>query len=103
MNKLVRNKMVDIIQSEGRVLRYTVLSDNEYQYALRVKLLEEATEVKDSDNIDNFIEELADVQEVIDCLLKVNNLTKNQVKKVQTQKRRKRGSFDKKYFIVEEM
>lgn len=103
MNKLVRDKMVDIIESEGRVLSYIVLPEHRHKHALRVKLIEEATEVRNSDTIENLIEELADVQEVIDCLIKANGLTKQQIKQEQTKKRKKRGSFKKGYFILEEI
>lgn len=103
MNKLVRDKMVDIIQSEGRVLSYIVLPEHRYKHALRIKLIEEATEVRNSNTVENLIEELADVQEVIDCLIKANNLKKQQIKQEQTKKRKKRGSFKKGYFILEEI
>jgi phosphoribosyl-ATP pyrophosphohydrolase len=103
MNKLVRDKMVKIIESEGRVLRYTILPEDRYKHQLKVKLIEEATEVRNSNSIENLIEEIADVQEVIDCIIKANNLNKKDIKTAQSRKRKNRGSFKKGFFIIEEI
>lgn len=101
MNKLVRDKIVEIIESEGRMLIYEVLPKDKYMASLRNKIVEEAIEVSYSDTRDNLIEEIADVQEVINCLLLVSGISKKEVTQVQTKKRKEKGSFKKRHYIFE--
>ena len=60
-NKLVRDKIPDIIKAEGRTVKTRVLNDEEYRVELNKKLQEEVKEYLD----DNNVEELADIVEVI--------------------------------------
>lgn len=47
--------------------------------------------IAELDNREAFVEELADVQEVLDQLHKISNIDAAELKKVQTSKREKRG------------
>ena len=60
-NKLVRDKIPDIIEKSGKKAITTVLNDEEYLTELDRKLNEERTEYQQ----DKSIEELADMLEVI--------------------------------------
>ncbi len=60
-NKLVRDKITDIIESDGRIAKYRILDNNEYRKELNSKLQEEVKEYLD----DNNVEELADIVEVV--------------------------------------
>ena len=63
-NKLVRDRVPEIIESSGRTCVTEILSDEDYLRMLDVKLDEELAEYHDDQNI----EELADLMEVIrDC------------------------------------
>ena len=63
-NKLVRDRIPEIIESSGRTCVTVILSDEDYLRMLDVKLDEELAEYHDDQNI----EELADLMEVIrDC------------------------------------
>ena len=63
-NKLVRDRIPEIIESSGRTCVTEILSDEDYLRMLDVKLDEELAEYHDDQNI----EELADLMEVIrDC------------------------------------
>lgn len=99
MNKLVRDKIVEIIQKEGREVNFSVLSNSDYEQALKTKLQEEALEVIKASNNQETLEELADLQELIDCLLTHLKITKTELKAAQLKKNQQKGSFRKRHFI----
>ena len=64
-NKLVRDKIVDIIEADGRKAEYRILDNVEFRNELNKKLQEEVHEYLE----DNNVEELADIVEVIHGIL----------------------------------
>lgn len=99
MNKLVRDKIVDIIQKSGRTVNHVKLNDADYEVALKNKLQEESLEVIAAKNQKETVEELADLQELIDCLLVHINVSKEELQKAQEAKNQAKGSFKDKIFI----
>lgn len=72
-NKLVRDRIPEIIEASGKTCRTTVLNDTEYLPMLDAKLDEELAEYhKDQD-----IEELADLLEVIYAAIARGYLLRN--------------------------
>ena len=63
-NKLVRDKIPEIIEADGKVCRTHILSNEEYIVALEAKLNEEVAEYQADKNL----EEMADVQICLDTL-----------------------------------
>ena len=100
MGKLVRDKIIQIIKDSGRDPKYKVLSQKDYKNSLRKKLLEESQEVVEAKSKKELAEEIADVQEVLECLKKAYGLRSQDVKKIQNKKRKERGSFLKKLFLI---
>ena len=99
--KLVRDRIPEIVESQGKKAVIRVLSDNnEYLESLLSKLIEEATELAQAESDDNQLEELADVMEVIESILELKNLTQRDISIVQEQKREKRGGFKKRLLMV---
>lgn len=89
-NKLVRDKIPDIIAEKGQASRTRLLSESEYRDYLRLKLQEEMKEFLES----NDIEELADLVEVIRAMLKVDGRTWDEMEEIRLAKRAERGGFD---------
>jgi predicted house-cleaning noncanonical NTP pyrophosphatase (MazG superfamily) len=92
-NKLVRDRIPEIIQGKGRECRTATMSDGEYKTALRAKLLEEAQEVLAADP-DQLATELADVYDVLDALLNAYGISRSQVQEIQGSRRAERGGFE---------
>ena len=97
-NKLVRDKIPEIIKSNGEKPITRVLTDDEYKTELEKKLNEEYQEVLNSSGKDR-IEELADMIEVIKYLAKLENAKLDDVIAIANAKSSKRGAFDDKIFL----
>lgn len=96
-NKLVRDKIPDIIRADGKRLKSRVLSDEEHLEALLKKLEEECQELIEARNV----EEMADVHEVLNALAETLDITKEELEKVRAGKVAKRGGFQQKIFLEE--
>ena len=97
-NKLVRDKIPENINSmEGRKATWRIMNDDEYIKELNKKLLEEAHEFIEG----NAVEELADIMEVIQSIMRVKNISYEELKNVQQMKREKKGGFSNKIYLVE--
>ena len=97
-NKLVRDKIPEIIKSNGEEPITMILTDEEYKVELEKKLYEEYQEVLNVTGKDR-IEELADILEVIRYLAKLENSTLEEVITIAEEKESKRGTFENKIFL----
>lgn len=97
-NKLVRDKIPEIIKNKGEEAIVSILSDEKYKQELEKKLYEEYLEVIHSSGRDR-IEELADILEIIKALSKLENSNLEEVIEVSKEKVKKRGAFDKKIYL----
>lgn len=96
-NKLVRDKIVDIIEADGRKAEYRILDNAEYKQELNKKLQEEVNEYLK----DNNIEELADIIEVVYGIVDAMDASIGELENVREAKAKERGGFKKKIFLVE--
>lgn len=97
-NKLVRDKIPEKIEKNGEIPITSILNDNEYKRELEKKLYEEYNEVISASGKDR-IEELADMLEVIKSLANIEGKSLEDVIKVSSEKREKRGGFDNRIFL----
>lgn len=103
-NKLWRDKANEMMeQNHGSIIHWRRLDDSEFNEQLRLKLLEEADEVRLAKSKEDLIGELADVFEVLDNLCKLNNISKDEVVAAQAIKIAQRGGFgERKYVTIAE-
>lgn len=94
-NKLVRDKIPEVIAGNNQKGVFRELSDSEYVEELEKKLLEEVQEYLTDKNI----EELADIAEVLHALAKLHGADPAELEKVRQQKSDKRGGFEKRLFL----
>lgn len=99
-NKLVRDNVPNSIREQSRTPNLITLDDTTFQKELFNKLVDEANEVVESQNVsEHLLEELADVLEVIDSIVNLKKLNFDQIKNIQTEKRKKWGGFDQKIWL----
>ncbi|BAQ62513.1 acyl-CoA dehydrogenase family protein [Geminocystis sp. NIES-3708] len=97
--KLIRDKIPQIINSTNKKCQVKRLSNSEYKQALKYKLIEESKEVFFA-NPDDLSEEIADIYEVIETLIKTYKLNKKDILKKQKEKQKLKGKFNKKYLLL---
>ena len=95
--KLVRDRIPEIIVSSGRACVTEILSDEDYLQMLDAKLDEELAEY----HADQNIEELADLMEVIRACAVARGYTIEKLERVRSDKAAKRGGFEKKILLKE--
>lgn len=100
-NKLVRDKIPEIIESTGKKFSTRILSDEEYITELKKKSFEELQEYMEANNKSNAIEELADLLEIMYALAKYHGSSIEEVERVRQEKADKRGGFKKKIYLIE--
>lgn len=96
-NKLVRDRIPEIIEAAGNICITEMLSDEEYLRMVDAKLDEELAEYHKDQNI----EELADLIEVIYAAAIARGYTLEQLEQVRAEKAAKRGTFAKKILLKE--
>ena len=96
-NKLVRDRIPEIIETSGKTCTVEILSDEDYLRMVDAKLDEELAEYHKDQNI----EELADLLEVIYAATKARGYSIEQLETVRSEKAAKRGAFDKKILLKE--
>lgn len=97
-NKLVRDKIPEIIKNNNETPITRILSDEEYKVELEKKLLEEYQEVLKASGKDR-LEELADMLEVMIYLASLDDATLEDIIELADKKRNKRGGFKEKIFL----
>ena len=96
-NKLVRDKIPDIIRGKGETPVTRIASDEEYSEKLKEKLVEEVKEYSENPSK----EELADILEVIKAIQEHENISHQEIERIRKKKALERGGF-KKRLILEE-
>ena len=95
--KLVRDKIPELIEKEGKESVCSILSDEEYLEFLDRKLSEELEEYLE----DKSMEELADLLEVMMAVAKARGSSIEEIERIRQQKADKRGGFEKKILLEE--
>jgi len=96
-NKLVRDRIPDIIMASGRTCLTVTLSEQDYLSMIDAKLDEELAEYHKDQNI----EELADLLEVIRAAAVARGYTLEDLERMRAEKNAKRGGFEKRIFLKE--
>ena len=96
-HKLVRDRIPEIIERDGKKCICSVMNVEEYLAALDEKLNEELKEYQESKSM----EELADLLEVVRAVAKARGSSIEEVEKIREEKERKRGGFEKRILLEE--
>ncbi len=95
-NKLVRDKIPEIITGNNETCIARTMEDQEYLEALNMKLQEELKEYLESGDV----EELADLEEVLRAILDSKRVSYEEFETIRLDKVQKRGAFKKKIFLI---
>ena len=94
--KLVRDKIPEIIKANDNVEPITRILDNdEYLVELNFKIQEELAEYLESGDV----EELADLEEVLRAILVAKNVSYDEFESIRKSKVEKRGAFKEKIYL----
>jgi predicted house-cleaning noncanonical NTP pyrophosphatase (MazG superfamily) len=96
-NKLVRDGIPEIIQRSGRKVKTKTVAGDELMSALSAKLLEECSEFRESQSV----EELGDILEVLYALASNLNCSRVELEKIREQKALANGAFKDGFFLIE--
>ena len=96
-NKLIRDRIPEIIAASGKTCVTEVLSDADYLRMVDAKLDEELAEYHQDRNL----EELADLLEVIRAAAAARGYSAEELEQARAEKYEKRGGFEKKLLLKE--
>jgi predicted house-cleaning noncanonical NTP pyrophosphatase (MazG superfamily) len=94
-NKLVRDKIPEVIERTGKKVSSHIAGELEYKEELFKKVYEELEEFKENPSA----EEMADIFEVLEGLIKAYNIEMNDVFDIKEEKVRERGAFDERIIL----
>ena len=94
-NKLVRDRIPEIIRASGKQCSVDVLENTAYINMLDAKLQEELNEYQQSKSL----EELADLLEVMGAVVRARGYTWDDLTRVRKKKRDERGGFDQRILL----
>lgn len=97
-NKLVRDKIPEIIVANGETPVTRILSDDEYEQALIEKIREECGELVKADTTTQMLEEIADLKTVADALAE-HIASVHRLNEIQAKKESERGGFAARIFL----
>ena len=98
-NKLIRDKIPEIIKKDNAVPKVSELDDNQFKVALKEKLVEEAKELLEAKTDKEILNELSDVLQLLESIALNNNIAIAEVKKQKEKNEVERGGFEKKLFL----
>ena len=96
-NKLVRDRIPEIIARSGRTCTVDVLDEPDYLSMLDAKLNEELAEYQESKSM----EELADLLEVIRAVAAARGSSIGEVERIRKEKAAERGGFEKRILLID--
>jgi predicted house-cleaning noncanonical NTP pyrophosphatase (MazG superfamily) len=98
-NKLIRDRIVETIEKDGRIPVVKTLDALEYDLQLKKKLVEEVDELLKAEG-ESVLEEMADVYEVLEHLLEVYGISEEDLLIAKAKKAQIKGKFRKRLFLI---
>lgn len=97
--KLVRDRIPDLIAEPGSTVVVETLNHKAHIRALKMKLKEEADEIARASTREEVIEELADMKEVLDALILKMAIDRNELENIKRKKSLRNGGFDRGLYL----
>lgn len=100
-NKLIRNKIPQIIKTNGKTPITRILPEDEYIKELWKKTQEELTEYLEVKTKPYKLEELLNLLKLINPLTKHEGTTLKEINNIRKKKAEERGGFSDRIFLIE--
>ncbi|EEL72190.1 nucleoside triphosphate pyrophosphohydrolase [Bacillus mycoides] len=100
-NKLIRNKIPQIIKANGKTPTTRILNEDEYIEELCKKTQEELTEYIEAKTKPDKLKELSDLLELINALAEHEGITLEEINNIRKKKAEERGGFSDRVFLIE--
>ncbi len=98
-NKLIRDKIPEIIRARGAECEVETLDDVRFAEEIMKKVVEEAGGLSQARNREELLEEIGDVMVVLDEVRKLNGISKEEVDTAMADNLALKGGFDKHVYL----
>jgi predicted house-cleaning noncanonical NTP pyrophosphatase (MazG superfamily) len=95
-NKLVRDKIPEIIKNSGRSCEYKILGESEVKNALKEKLIEKADVFSKRPSED----ELSDIYELLSAIVETYEYEPLHIDYLKLQNKENKGSYSEKVYLI---
>ncbi|WP_242311231.1 nucleoside triphosphate pyrophosphohydrolase [Bacillus cereus group sp. BfR-BA-01331] len=99
-NKLIRNKIPQIIKNNGKTPTTRILPQDEYINEVCKKTQEELTEYLEAKTKPDKLEELSDLLELINALAEHEGTTLEEINAIRKKKAEERDGFSNRVFLI---
>lgn len=100
-HKLVRDRILDILESKNLTYSAKVLSDANFEQAIKAKFNEEIIEYQQTDSTEDALEELVDLLELVYAAANIHNTTPQQLELLRQDKVQRKGAFENRHYLIE--
>lgn len=100
-DKLVRDRIPEIIRANGEIPVFRVLGEDEYWDYLQKKDREELEEVCSAETPEERKKELADKLEVLRAMAEISGFSFEEIQMEADRKKEKNGGFEKRFLLEE--
>lgn len=100
-NKLVRDKIPEVIRKNGQTCNIEKLDQTAYTIELKSKLKEELIEYLETEEDEEAIEELSDILEIIHSLSEIHGKKFKDVEEARQKKLNDRGGFNERIYLID--
>ncbi|AUD24499.1 nucleoside triphosphate pyrophosphohydrolase [Bacillus cereus group sp. BC251] len=100
-NKLIRDKIPQIIKANGKTPTTRILPREEYIKEICKKTQEELNEYLEATTKEHKLEELSDLLELINALAEHEDTTLEEINNIRKKKAEERGGFSDRVFLIE--
>ena len=98
-NKLVRDRIPEIIRLDDGEPETVILSEDAYEKALFEKVVEEAVELQEAGSREELLKEIGDVLEVLYAIRDQTGFSDEEIEALRLRRRKDRGAFKKRIFL----
>ncbi|HYC34207.1 MAG TPA: nucleoside triphosphate pyrophosphohydrolase [Candidatus Paceibacterota bacterium] len=98
-NKLIRDKIPDQIRNNQGEFEVRELGDEEFEQELLKKINEEASALSRVRSRQEFLDELADLEIVVDEIKRLQNISPQEIEETKQANLARKGGFERKLFL----